>query len=270
MEIKDVSSLKSTQANSSQATSAKAESQQRSGQSLSADKLSQSARSDSVSVELRSKPSTKTSEQSEQAKRQDTNSLASALNQVEEEVDKIAKLTDSLAGVLAQASGDQPENRRAALTEEARELTQQLQVEKEVQFRPEPPVRDQAMAEIEAKVGRALEAIFSSDQPKPPARSEKDQILATLRNVEAFRSQIAEVTETLATSKQEISAIISNREEVALANSEAASSSVRDVDQAAEMMERLSKEVSSSSPDKAVVNQLNSGSLRLLSENAEQ
>jgi len=174
---------------------------------------------------------------------------------------------------LEQASGDIPENRRAALTDEARELTEQLRVERDTapRVKADPPVKDETLAGIEARVGRALDAIFANTkEPQPLALSAKDAIIQTLTKVETFRSQLKEVESTLAASKQEISNLVSSREEVALANSEAASSSVRDVAQAAEMMERVSQEIGNSSPSAAIVNKLDSSSLRLLSETPEQ
>jgi len=272
MEIKDVTIQKGVPGGAANTASKEIDSKQRSGQTLSAEKLSLSARSDSVSVEIKSKQSS-AAPKGDKSQRQELNSVVSTLNQIEEKTGSIEKLTESLYGVLEQASGEIPENRRAALTDEARELTEQLRVERDTapRVKADPPVKDETLAGIEARVGRALDAIFANtEEPKPPAKSPKDAIIQTLTKVETFRSQLKQVESTLAASKQEISELVSSREDVARANTEAARSSVRDVAQAAEMMERVSQEIGSSSPSAAIVNKLDSSSLRLLSDTPEQ
>lgn len=174
--------------------------------------------------------------------RQKVNQALNSANiavQVSSEVDQ---LFTSISGVIEQANDPTtPSDRIGYLEKEGNDLLNE--VKRVFSSRPKETVvadnSDEVRSEVEQKLSRALDALFPSDTNQPFGISKidlstKDTIIDTITQVQKAKKQIEELSKSVDQAAKDIT-LSANFTEVALQNSEAAQSSVRDLDSALQL-----------------------------------
>ena len=184
--------------------------------------------------------------------RESANRVIDTINLIGDTTDDLEALTKSLGGILQQASGQEiPERRLNALESEANELVNKI---KEIAVNA-PSGRalpnseqDKVRSEIEERIGKSLDAILPDDAKHafgigPVTLSRKESIINTLAQIESAKKRLEETRSTTNDARIEVGNIISNLD-VAAQNSEAAQTSVRDLDQAVQLATLARTEIS--------------------------
>lgn len=239
----DVNELKRRQAAVNPQKIDSPESMQKSLKSLSSS-IVNVMRSDSVSVEMGPK-SSKSSVDINKV-RQKTNEVISVVNFASEATSEIEKLVSSVSGIVEQADKkDISDDRLAKLEQEAGELVQEI---KRVATSSGPdgvrPLAGEKIAlEVEEELGKALEVILPDDAQEAFGLgtlrlSPKESILQTRTTIKEARARLEQLKDALKESEQLVGGAVA-RLEVAQQNSEAAESSVRDLDNALHLTHSL-------------------------------
>lgn len=171
-----------------------------------------------------------------------TNEVIGVINLAATVTEEIDGLVRHVAGLTAQVSGDTtPDHHRAILEQEAQETVAAL---RERSFTPpKAPVGgsldDTVRAELERTLGRTLDFLLPErlstalDLGKVDF-STKEAILRTQTTVEVARQRIEQIKSGLDKSRDVVQRALAS-EEIAVENRRAAGSSVRDLDQAADL-----------------------------------
>jgi chromosome segregation ATPase len=205
---------------------------QREIQSLSIKKVSVSAEAVQLDVEARGEHGYSSD------MRTRINSIISTINVASEATSEINTLVKSIEGIVQQADDAHiSDERRGKLEVEANELVKEIQRKAKVPASigsagPDSEVR----LEIEQKLGRALEALFPDGARDAfgigsVSFSPKDMIIDVRTSVEVAQRRIDDLSKAIENAKREVKETMSSIE-VAAQNSEAADSSIRDVDAA--------------------------------------
>lgn len=168
-----------------------------------------------------------------------TNEAITVVNLANEATAEIEKLVESISGIVDQASSPQiSDTRRKVLEQEANQLV--AEIRKKAQTKSENGVRplagDKFALEVEEKFAKTLEIILP-DHAKDAFGigainfSPKDAIIQTRNAIARARQQIEKLKESVKETRGQVKEAV-NALEVALQNSEAAATSIRDVDEA--------------------------------------
>ena len=173
------------------------------------------------------------------------NEVISVVNQVSDATKEIKQLVESLGGITEQADQNQGNPKRvAALEKEANDLVDEIK--KRVNAKTEGGVDlfggDKIRLDVEKQLGKVLDVILPDDKVGSGISevkfTPKDLILNVRTNIEKVRARLETVSDSLNSTKGEVESVI---KELAVANenSEASNASVRDVDQALELADKL-------------------------------
>lgn len=262
MEVKELPKILTLKANNSQRQSL-----QRAVSNLTSEKVSVLSRSDSVTVTSDSKQKS-----SSNVVREKTNSLISNLNRIAEQTEDIDKILTSLSGIAEQASAEGlPETRKSALQNEASQLADVLRgKEQEVQDRLGQVTsgKGSIVDELEQKLGRQLDLILNEkDAPRTGVAtiefSPKEGILQTLAAIKSSQRQLSSLRESIDQSRHQVQQVFGELD-VARENLEASQSSIRDVEEAASVIQTLGSSIGKD-PEVAIrANRLSDRSAELL------
>jgi flagellin-like hook-associated protein FlgL len=186
------------------------------------------------------------------------NQVIEAVNVADSATSEIKKLADSISGIVDQASDPKtPQARIAVLQREANQLVSAIksQVNKTTESGVQPLAGDQIQLVVEKELGKTLSFLLPADGKEnfglgTVEFSTLEAIIQTRQTVANARARIEELRGAVDTTRGAVTTEIS-RAEVALQNSEAANSSVRDVDSALELLTDTSDKIRSS-PDTAL------------------
>jgi hypothetical protein len=189
--------------------------------------------------------------------RESLNRVIDAVNSVQETAKTLDTLVGSIAGIVKQVEGGNlPKGRVAKLEEEANGLVAAI---KEVEIKPAEGVKsvavgDKVKVEI-AALDKALDIIFPDSTKSGfglgTIRFEpKEQILKVRESVLAAKEQVEALRQSVDDAQQRLRGAIDN-DEVAAENSQAAESSLRDLDQALKLASTARNRITSN-PDTAL------------------
>ncbi|MCB0353638.1 MAG: hypothetical protein KDD64_08945 [Bdellovibrionales bacterium] len=237
---------------------------QRALSSLSADKVNAS-RSDAVTV------TSETKDHSAAQSRTKLNTVISSLNLVADATDEISKLVESVAGITEQAASDGiSENRVGALEAEAKQLVNEIQKRTEIEV-PEgtkPLSGDPIRVEVERVLDDTLEVILPEVGKdafglSTISLSPKENIIRTRVSVEEARVRLDQLREAVQENQGRVGKIL-GRLDVAAQNSEAAGSTVRDLDEALNLGNSIRRAIDSDPEAALQVSKLKDSSADLL------
>ncbi len=237
--IMDVKELRSKDAGNSPQTAGSRQNSlvQKSLKTLSAQNIDAS-RADPVRIDVEARNrSIETGESRERANR-----FISVINFVVDATDEIEKLIKSVDGIVEQADSDLPEQRVDVLQREANDLV--AEIRKKAQSSAPDGSRPLAGDKVELKeVDKALELLLPDDAKDAFGIgtieiSNKEAILQTRRVVQAANQRVKELQNTVSQAKEQVGNVVAEIE-VALANQEASTSTVRDVDKALSVVNEL-------------------------------
>ncbi len=228
MDVKDVPSAK----DSSKSAKSAAQNLQRSLRAIAGSSV-ESSRREAVRLQVESH------QDSGSSLRAKTNDAISVVNLANEATSEIEKLVESIGGIVEQASHpDISDSRRKVLESEANQLVDEIR--KKANTKSESGVRplagDKFSLEAEEKFAKTLEIILP-DTAKDAFGigsidfSPKDAIIQTRNVIARARQQIEQLKSSVKNTQGQVKQVV-NALEVALQNSEAAETSIRDVDEA--------------------------------------
>ena len=176
------------------------------------------------------------------------NQVINVINVVSEATSSITKLVDSMSGIVEQAGKDNADpHRQKVLAEEANQLAEAIRsTAAKVPTEGMPSLADDKIRiEVEQKLSRALEAIFSSDAEGQAGLgtigfSSKQAIIDTGVKVAVLKQRIQELQVVVDEGSETLKRTVSSFEEVARENNEAAQVSIRDVNKASKLAEQTS------------------------------
>ena len=204
-------------------------------------------------VTLEMKPPKKSHEQRELRAR--INNVISTINVASETTAEVKKLIKSIDGITLQAQGDISDERRTVLENEARGLV--AEIKKRAGLALSAPVqdKDQVRLEIEKTLGETLEALFPAGARdafgiEAIAFTPKENIISVRTSVEVAQRRLEELSQAIENTKHQVKAVIDNLE-VAAQNTEAADTTIRDVDAALKLAAHT-KSVISANPRSAL------------------
>ncbi len=194
------------------------------------------ALSECVSVEI-SQKSGRNQESSKNRER--SNEIIGVINFADQATKEIEKLVDSVGGIVEQAdSKDLSPDRIELLEKEANELLNEVR-KRASSAGPngkKPLSGESIELKIEEEIGKTLEVILPDDARdsfgiESVKLSTKDTIIQTRANIEEARTRLEQLKEAVNSAKGEVERNVAELE-VALQNNEAASSSIRDLENA--------------------------------------
>lgn len=204
--------------------------------------------------------------------RKSSNSIISAVNLASAATTDMEKLVKSIDGIVQLVDkGELPERRAVALEKEANELVSKI---KEIAFKASSDSsstlpNDDVRSQVEARLGRSLDAIFPEEARKAfglneLSLSKKELIIDTVANVRSARQRIENLGRDVNETRKSVEDIVASFE-VAAQNSESAQATVRDVDLAVKLASETRNNIFDS-PERALksVGKLDSDSLELL------
>lgn len=212
-------------------------------------------RKSSSSTELRSK----------------ANSMINSVNVAEEATAEIEKLVRSVDGIVEQASQDETsENRISILEGEARQLVAEIKKQSNVDMQTADvgSLRDDRFR-IEQELERSLQSLFQEGANtafgiQDIDLNQKESIINIRTSVAMAKDRVSELRSKLSEAKNQIQSSVTALE-VALENSESATSSVRDVDDALKLANTTGSLIKGEKPDRVVnISRLSTASLELL------
>lgn len=177
------------------------------------------------------------------------NKVISAVNVAQEATTEIDKLLKSVDGIVRQASEREPTPQRIdALEREAKELVSEIRktANNAVSEGVRPLLGEEVEVEIES-LDKALELILPEGAGdgfglREIALSKKDAILQTRVAVALAREQLEGIRGSIDKTKEAVSNVLTTLE-VASQNTEAAATTVRDVDQAVAVVGQASLDI---------------------------
>ncbi|RMG39458.1 MAG: hypothetical protein D6719_13245 [Candidatus Dadabacteria bacterium] len=265
MDVKDVKQVKAT---SDQQVQKANSGLQRSINTLTSPAVSAKL-AEPVSVQVNSRP-----EKSEQAAlRSKANQAIDVVNLAEDAASEIEKLVKSIDGISSQAVNADSDNKRQILEREANELVDEIKKKAQVETSDgfKPLAGDKIKLEVEEKLGRTLEIILPDDASRAfdigkVNFSPKDNIINTIANIKKARERIEQLRNSVDSARQTVTSTVSELE-VAIQNSEAAETTIRDVDQALQVASETSQ-VITRNPEAAInsVGDLQGKALNLVRE----
>lgn len=193
-----------------------------------------SVRSEAADVELKH-----STQQVETLKvRNEFNDIIGAINLATQATEEISDLGQSISGIVQQVAVNEDPRQRKLLEAEAQQLVSKIKdiAKVSTQQGVKPLAGDSIRLEIEENLGKTLDLILPDDAKEAFGIgvvdfSTKDSILATIASVTQAKQRIENLRNALKTTRVEVSKSLDNTE-VALQNSEASRTSVRDVDSA--------------------------------------
>lgn len=203
-------------------------------------------RSEPVALEV--EPRSKSAKSNEA--RDAVNRAISSVNSAADGIAEIEKLVESIDGIVEQASSENTSaERREALEREANELVGEIRRRAQAvrTEEPPPPSGDKVRGEIEEKIGKTLRFILPEDASeafglKDITFPSTESILRTRAEVERVRQRVEELRESIKETQSEVVKTVDSLE-VALQNNEAAASSVRDLDEALQLVGNTSSKI---------------------------
>ena len=200
----------------------------------------------------------------------EANDLIGMVNLVSEAASEIGKFVESLDGIAEQAENNANNPTRvAALEKEANELLDEIK--KKVTTKSDDGAKlfsgDKIRLDLEKKLGKTLEVILPDAEVGLDISefrfTPKEIILNVRENIERARARVKNISDSLSSVKSEVEATLKSLD-IASENSEASESSVRDVDQAFSLVERLSQSIPADTKEAYAANRLTASSLKLL------
>jgi hypothetical protein len=189
------------------------------------------------------------------AVRRHVNDAVSRANLANQVTDQMRGIFESIGGILEQvtdpaAAESASTDRQRYLEREANDLLDEAKRVVQV-LRPDgetSPENEEIRSDVERKLKQTLDALFpeKADSGFGVGRvdfSTKEAIIDTVANVQKAQKQIEELSDSVHESTQQIR-LSANFTEVALQNSEAAQSSVRDLDSALKLAYRARQGIS--------------------------
>lgn len=201
------------------------------------------------------------------------NSVINAVNVAEEATAEIEKLVKSVGGIVDQAEKDETNtNRLSILESEAQQLVAEIKKQSQVDFKakvstPAAPIADDRFR-IEENLERTLQALFQEGATSAfgisdIALNRKENIINVRTSIQLARDRVSELRSKLSEAKEQVETSVVAFE-VALENSQSATTSLRDVDEALRLATDT-KSVIGKQPETAVnVSKITLNSLDLL------
>lgn len=167
------------------------------------------------------------------------NEVINVTNVAKDATSQIDNMVRSISGIIKQASKeDLPEPRRAALEKEANQLVSEIKKAAETKTMSgiRPLAGDKIRLEIEEKIGRTLDVILPDDAKNAFGISDisfstRDSIISTIASVEMAEQNIMKLKNAVEEASRNL-LTTADTLDVALQNSEASESSIRDLEQA--------------------------------------
>ena len=221
------------------------------------------SQSDSVSVKIntdKQKPS------EVRQKRDRVNEVIGKVQEASQAIDEIKSLAESIDGIVAQVeTGKLSEEQTNVLASEANQLVDEIRrrSRRSATQLPDGP-SDKARLEVEASLGDALDALFPDGEDAFGIGTVKlhppDVIISVRTNVKVARERIEAIGNSIAGVRNEVEETL-----VAFENSAASRSSVRDLEQAADLTDRTGSKIGQA-PDQALgsISKLSADAVELL------
>lgn len=210
----------------------------------------QSAPTDVVHVEAALRERTA----GENRARAEINRAISVVNVAAEAASELGKLVESVEGIIEQEEhGDVNVNRRAHLENEAEQLVREIRrrLKSTGSHGLHPLAGDKVKLEVEEKFGRSLEVVLpdhSEDAFGLLTRTPAEKIIATRATVAEARRRIEELRSNIEQARSDVTKI-SLEADIALQNSEASRSTIRDLDAALELAGSTQGQISGNHED---------------------
>lgn len=180
------------------------------------------------------------------------NELINTANIAAEAAGEIEKLVKSIDGIVEQVSSKEiPDVRKSILETEANDLVAEIKrrAGTSAPGGVKPLAGDKIRLEVEEKLGKTLEFLLPADAKEAFGLGRikfttKDAILDTVASVQAARERVKELRGAVDSTLETIRSAVTELD-VANQNSEAAESSLRDVDEALKLAGRMRQGISS-------------------------